>query len=126
MTKLMAFGCSVLAGFACGAAAVHVVSAQAKPLAYTIAEIEVTDPPTFQQYGQATAKSVPAAGGRVIVRGGKAFVVNGPPPKQIVVIQWDSLEKAQAFFESDQYKQLIPIRDKGSNFRAYVIEGVAP
>jgi len=64
MTKLMAFGCSVLAGFACGAAAVHVVSAQAKPPAYTIAEIEVTDPPTFQQYGQATAKSVPAAGGR--------------------------------------------------------------
>jgi uncharacterized protein (DUF1330 family) len=48
------------------------------------------------------------------------------PPKQIVLIQWDSLEKAQAFFESDSYKQLTPIRDKGSNFRAFVIEGMAP
>jgi uncharacterized protein (DUF1330 family) len=56
---------------------------------------------------------------------GAAFVVTGAPPKQIVVIQWESLEKAQAFFESEAYKQVIPIRDKSSNFRAFVIEGVA-
>jgi uncharacterized protein (DUF1330 family) len=87
--------------------------------------VEVTDPATFQKYAEATGKGIPAAGGRVIARGGKTFVVNGTAPKQIVLIQWDSLEKAQAFFESDAYKQLIPIRDKGSNFRAFVIEGVA-
>jgi uncharacterized protein (DUF1330 family) len=45
-------------------------------------------------------------------------------PKQIVVIEWESLAKAQAFFESEAYKQLIPIRDKGSNFRAFTIEGM--
>jgi uncharacterized protein (DUF1330 family) len=114
----------VSAGFALGAAVTVGVHAQAKPPAYTIAEIEVTDPSTFQQYGQATGKSVPEAGGRIIVRGGKSFVVNGPPPKQIVVIQWESLEKAQAFFESEGYRKLVPIRDKSSHFRAFVIEGV--
>ena len=88
--------------------------------------MEVTDPATFQKYGEATRSSIPAAGGRFIARGGKTFVINGAPPKQIVLIQWDSLEQARAFFEADSYKQLVAIRDKGSNFRAFVVEGVAP
>jgi uncharacterized protein (DUF1330 family) len=116
---------AVAAGFAFGAAVVQGVHAQAKPPAYTIAEIEITDPATFKKYGEGTGIGIPAAGGRFIVRGGKTFVINGAPPKQIVVIQWDSLEKAQAYFESEAYKQLIPIRDRSANFRAFVIEGLA-
>lgn len=126
MSKSLTAVLGVLAGFAFGAAVVQGVHAQAKPPAYTIAEIEVTDPATFQKYGEATRSGIPAAGGRFIVRGGKTFVLNGAPPKQVVVIQWESLEKARAYFESEAYKQLIPIRDKSSNFRAFVIEGVAP
>ena len=117
---------AVLVGFACGTAAIHAVNAQGKAAAYTVAEVEVTDPTTFQKYAEATRSSIPAAGGRIIARGGKTFVINGPVPKQIVLIQWDSLERAQAFFESEAYRQLVPIRDKGANFRAFVIEGVAP
>lgn len=120
LTVVLAVG----AGFGVGVAVVRAVYANAKPPAYTIAEIEVTDPPTFQKYGEATRTSIPAAGGRIIVRGGRTFVINGPSPKQVVVIQWDSLENAQAFFESEGYRQLIPIRDKSSNFRAFVVEGL--
>lgn len=122
----MTSGQSYQLGFALGAAVVQGVQAQAKPPAYTIAEFEVTDPATFQKYGDATRTGIPAAGGRFIVRGGKTLILNGPPPKQVAVIQWESLEKAQAFFESEAYKQLIPIRDKSSNFRAFSIEGVGP
>jgi uncharacterized protein (DUF1330 family) len=125
MGKCFGVVLAVLAGFACGAAVVQGVHAQAKPPAYTIAEIDVSDPATFQKYGEATRTGIPAAGGRFIVRGGKTFVINGAPPKQIVVVQWDSLEKAQAYFESEAYKQLVPIRDKSANFRAFVIEGLA-
>jgi uncharacterized protein (DUF1330 family) len=125
MNKRLTVIAALLAGFALGVAAVEGVRAQAKPPAYTIAEAEVTDPATYQKYIEGTTIGVPAAGGRFIVRGGKTFVVNGAPPKRIAVIQWENLEKAQAFFESETYKQLIPIRDKSSNFRAFVIEGVA-
>jgi len=116
---------AMLAGFGLGAIAVHGLHAQARPPAYTIAEIEVTDPAGYQRYIEGTTPAVPAAGGRFIARGGKTFVVNGAPPKRIAVIQWESYEKAQAFFDSEAYKKLIPIRDKSSNFRAFVIEGVA-
>ena len=125
MNKRLTVIAPLLAGFALGAAVVEGVRAQTKPPAYTIAEAEVTDPPTYQKYIEGTTSRVPAAGGRFIARGGRAIVVNGAPPKRVAVIQWESLEKAQAFFESDAYTQLIPIRDKSSNFRAFIIEGVA-
>jgi uncharacterized protein (DUF1330 family) len=32
-------------------------------------------------------------------------------------------EQAQGFFASDAYKQLIPAREAGSNFRAFTVEG---
>lgn len=117
---------AVLGGFACGAAVVQGVYAQAKAPAYTVAEFEVTDPAMFKQYAEGTGKGIPAAGGRFIVRGGRTFVINGAPPKQVAIIQWDSLEQAEAFFQSKTYKQLIPMRDQGSNFRAFVVEGIAP
>jgi uncharacterized protein (DUF1330 family) len=116
---------AMLAGFGFGGLAVQGLHAQARPPAYTIAEIEVTDTAGYQKYMEGTTPAVPAAGGRFIVRGGRTFVVNGAPPKRIAVIQWESYEKAQAFFDSDAYKQLIPIRDKSSNFRAFVIEGAS-
>ena len=116
---------AMLAGFGLGGLAVQSLHAQARPAAYLIAEIEVTDTAGYQKYIEGTTTAVPAAGGRFIVRSGKTFVVNGAPPKRIAVIQWESYEKAQAFFNSDAYKQLIPIRDKSSSFRAFVIEGVS-
>ena len=115
---------ALIAGFALGVAAVEVVRAQAKPPAYTIAEVEVTDQATYQEYQRGAGAQIPAAGGRFIARGGRTFVVNGAPPKRAVVLQWESFEKAQAFFESEAYRRLVPTRDKSSTFRAYVIEGV--
>jgi len=110
-------------GIVIGTVTTGVLQAQSTPPAFTIAEIQVTDADTFKEYATATGASVPAAGGRFIVRSGKSFVINGEPPKAIAVIQWDSLEKARSFFESEDYKKLVPARDKGSKFRAFTIEG---
>ena len=111
------------AGIGIGAVTSGVLHAQSTPPAFTIAEIQVTNPDTFKEYAQATGAAIPAAGGRFIVRSGKSFVINGEPPKSIAVIQWENLEKARSFFESEDYKKLVPARDKGSQFRAFTIEG---
>jgi uncharacterized protein (DUF1330 family) len=112
---------AIAAGFGLGALTLQVLHAQAKPPAYTVAEVEVIDPETYKQY---IAVGVPPTDGRFIARGGNTYVVNGAPPKRVAIVQWQSLEKAKAFYESEEYKRVIPIRDKSSNFRAYVIEGV--
>ncbi len=49
----------------------------------------------------------------------------GEPPKRAVIAVFDSLEKAQALRDSPAYKELIPVRDKASKYRAYIVEGAA-
>jgi uncharacterized protein (DUF1330 family) len=110
-------------GIGIGAVTSGVLHAQSTPPAFTIAEIQVTDPDTFKEYATATGTAIPTAGGKFIVRSGKSFVINGEAPKSIAVIQWESLDKARSFFESEEYKKLVPARDKGSKFRAFTIEG---
>ena len=51
-------------------------------------------------------------------------MVAGEPPKRIVIIEWPTLEKAQAYFESAEYKQLVANRDKSAKFRAFVVEAI--
>ena len=75
---------ALLAGVAVGAAAVEVLHAQAKAPAYTIAEIDVSDPAGFKAYADANTVGVPKAGGRFLVRGGKTVVLDGAPPAKRV------------------------------------------
>ena len=64
---------SVLAGLAVGAAAVETLHAQAKPLAYVVGEIEVTNlAPYDKEYVPAAMKAIADGGGKYIVRGGES------------------------------------------------------
>jgi uncharacterized protein (DUF1330 family) len=120
-----------LTGVVIGVASSKMLSAQAvsstkAPPAYLIAEIEVTDPDGYKTYQDGVSSELAASGGRFVVRGGKTVAFDGAPPKRIVVIAFDSMEKAQAFRNSTVYNQFVPIRDKSSKFRLFAAEGVAP
>jgi uncharacterized protein (DUF1330 family) len=72
-------------------------------------------------------KSIQDAGGKFIVRGGKTIsVVGSPPAPRVVIIQFDSLDKAQAWLNSPAYKAAQSIGEKYATFRGYQVEGVAP
>jgi uncharacterized protein (DUF1330 family) len=120
---------TALAGVAAGAAGGGTLSAQVTPAkappAYLIGEIEVTDPEGYKKYQDGVSSVLAASGGRFLVRGGKTVALDGPPPKRIAVIAFDSLEKAEAYRNSPVYKELVPIRDKSSKFRLFAVEGVA-
>lgn len=115
---------TLLVGAAIGAMAMHSLHAQVKPKALVIAETEVTDPASFKKYAEGAAVIVPQAGGRFLVNGGKTFTINGTTPKRVAVLEWDSFEQAQAFYESEAYKKLTADRDKGSNFRSFLVENL--
>ncbi len=122
---------AALAGVVIGAASIATLSAQGvsptkAPPAYLIAEIEVTDPDGYKTYQDGVSSVLAASGGRYVVRGGKTVALDGAPPNRIVVIAFDSIEKAQAFRNSTVYKEFVPIRDKSSKFRLFAAEGVAP
>jgi uncharacterized protein (DUF1330 family) len=115
---------AVVAGVALGAAAVQGLHAQAKPKAYLITETETIDAAAAVAYGALIRPAIDAAGGRRLnAPGGKTVAFVGEAPKRIAIIEWDSLEKAQAFRDSEAFKKLAPQRDKAvKTTRSFLVE----
>src|SRR5689334_23737318 len=121
---------AVLAGILIGAVSVMTIHAQeAKtPPAYLIAETEVTDRAAFQNYAEKVPETLaPFRGGfHYLVRGGKTQPLEGQPPKGIVVIAFDSTEKALAWYNSPAYEAIKPLRQGASVSRMFMAEGLPP
>jgi len=121
---------AVLAGISIGAMSVVAIHAQeAKtPPAYLIAETEVTDRAAFQKYAEKVPETLAPFSGsfHFVVRGGKTQALEGQPPKGIVVIAFDSTEKALAWYNSPAYEAIKPIRQGASVSRMFMADGLPP
>lgn len=107
-----------------GTVSIHARPVQS-PAGYVIAEVDVTDPATFQKYEEKVPGTVAAYNGHYIIRGGKTLSVEGDAPKRIVVIQFESMEKAKAWEDSPAYEAIKPIRHSSATNRVFIAEGVA-
>jgi uncharacterized protein (DUF1330 family) len=128
MKTRYAVALSLLAGIALGAAAVQGLHAQTKPPAYVVAEIDVTNPGSYDKdYVPGAIKAITDGGGKYIVRGGATTSFFGEPPKpRIAIMVFDSMDKAVAAFNSPGYKEAKKEGDKYATFRVYAVEGMAP
>ena len=118
---------AVVAGAALGATAMQGLRAQAKPKTYTVAELETLDASAQASYVPAVLTAQKAAGGHPFnTGGGKIVAMEGAPaPKRVAITEWDSLEQAQAFYNSAAWKNLAPQRDKAAKtIRRYSVEAV--
>ena len=116
---------AMFAGVGLGAAAVQGLHAQAKPPVYSVGEIDIVDQAAYSTYVPKAQAAIKAGGGKFLAAGGKITAIEGDPPKSRVVIQqWDSLEKYQAYRNSAAFKELQPLREKIAKFRTFVVEGV--
>ena len=118
----------MLAGVALGGVVVHTIHAEAKAPAYVIAEVRVKNQDGYmREFLPARAKAIAESGGKYIVRGGEAISVRGAPPAgRIVVVQFENFAGAQAFIESDGFKNSQVAGDKYADIRIFAVEGVAP
>jgi uncharacterized protein (DUF1330 family) len=91
--------------------------------AYVISEIEVTDPDGYAEYAPLANASVLRHGGRFVVRGGPSEAIEGNWAGRIVVIEFESLDAAQAWYHSDDYQAALPIRLRNSRGRMIAVEG---
>lgn len=93
---------------------------------YVIAEIEVTDPDGYAEYAPLANASVLRHGGRFVVRGGPAEIIEGDWSGRMVVLEFESLEAARAWYDSDDYQACLPLRLQNSKGRMIAVEGAAP
>ena len=117
---------SLLAGAVAGAALVQGLHAQAKPPAYAVVEISVTNEEGFTKEFAPVAQKALAqgAGYKVLARGGKTQSLYGEAPKNRVVINaFDNMDEAVKAYSSAAYKEAKVIGDKYATFRIFVVEG---
>jgi uncharacterized protein (DUF1330 family) len=93
--------------------------------AYVIVEIEIVDPVGYEEYKKQAAATVHQHGGKYIVRGGTAEVLEGDwNPKRIVVLQFESMERAKEWLNCEEYREPRKMRHRTAKTNMILVEGV--
>jgi uncharacterized protein (DUF1330 family) len=91
---------------------------------YVIATVEITDPHGFEEYRKMVPATIEHYGGRFIVRGGKMETLEGDwEPKRLVIIEFDSLERAKQWWASEEYRDAKALRHRTAKTDLIVVEG---
>jgi uncharacterized protein (DUF1330 family) len=93
--------------------------------AYVISEVEIVEESLAERYRELAAASIAEYGGRYLVRGAAANVVEGAPTeRRVVIVEFPSLERAKAWYESAQYAPARQLRATALDRRLTFVEGV--
>ena len=93
--------------------------------AYVIVETDVTDPGQYEQYKAASPAAIEAGGGRFLVRGGELVVLEGDwQPPRLVMLEFNDLEAAKRWYESEAYQEAKKLREGAASFRAIAVRGI--
>ena len=92
---------------------------------YVIVDTEVMDQEAYHEFLQRIPGIVEGQGGRFIVRTSNAEPVEGGwAPKRLVIMEFDSLEAARSFVNSDAYTANDELRHRAARARIVLVEGV--
>ena len=91
--------------------------------AFLIADIEVHDPETYSQYTAATPDVVNKFGGKYVALRGQVKTLEGDwHPRRVAIIEFKDMDTLNAFYDSDEYKEISKIRWESSDSRFVAIE----
>ena len=117
---------AMVAGIALGAAVTQALHAQAKPPTYVVIVIQkITDAEAYKPLPEKGRTAAEAAGGRYLIRTDNITRLDGSPPERLALIEFESVEKAQAWYNSAAQKDADTIRARSTDSRAFIVEGVA-
>ncbi|MGH2606389.1 MAG: DUF1330 domain-containing protein [Anaerolineales bacterium] len=93
--------------------------------AYVIVDIDVTDPQGYEAYKQAAPAAVALFGGKYLARGGRTEVLEGEwRPKRIVILGFESVERAREWLDSAEYSPARKQRHATARSNMIVVEGL--
>ena len=94
--------------------------------AYIIVDVVITDPVKYEEYKKHTPASLAPFEGKFLVRGGEAITLEGDwQPGRIVVLEFPTMEKAKAWWNSPGYAPAKLIRQRASRTRMIAVGGVS-
>ena len=91
--------------------------------AYLVVDAKSSDPLAMQRYRDLAQVAVANFGGRYLVRGAPYKVIEGDwRPQRLVVVEFPSMEKAKAFYDSPEYHVARAARAGVSDFDMLLVE----
>jgi uncharacterized protein (DUF1330 family) len=98
--------------------------------AYLISQVEVLDPEAWENYRTRAAPAIMQFGGRYLVRGAQAEVVEAdwpvdePPPQTVIVAEFPSMDALKAWYASPEYAEAFAFRAVAVKRRMIFAAGV--
>lgn len=94
------------------------------PKGYLVARIRVHDKDAFEEFKSLSGAAIQAHKGRVLVRNPTPDTREGPEQGLAIVIEFDSMDAAKAFYESEAYSAARRVREKISDTELILVEGL--
>jgi len=93
--------------------------------AYIIVDVKINDPVRYDEYKKLTPGSLKPFDGKFVVRGGQTQTLEGDwQPGRIVIVEFPSLEKAKAWWSSEEYAPAKALRQATAYTRMIAVEGI--
>jgi uncharacterized protein (DUF1330 family) len=93
--------------------------------AYIVVQVDVKEPVRYEDYKKMVPASLTKYGGRFIVRGGKTETLEGTwSPGRFVMLEFPDVDRAKAWWASDDYAAAKALRQATSHTEMIVVEGV--
>ena len=93
--------------------------------AYIITDFRITDPERYEQYKQVSPIALKQYGGRFVVRGGDVLTLEGDwKPGRVVVLEFENVEQARAWWNSEEYREPKALRQSASTGSMILVAGV--
>jgi uncharacterized protein (DUF1330 family) len=94
--------------------------------AYWVARAKINDPVEYQKYADLAPDIIAKFGGKVLARGGKFQIMEGPAKfHRFVVSEFPTFEQGVACFTSPEYERAAAFRRGGAGeVETIVVEGI--
>jgi uncharacterized protein (DUF1330 family) len=84
----------------------------------------VTDADAYAEYQRKNREVPPAVKLKPLVAYGAMQALEGEAPDGVVILEFDTVEDARAWYESPGYQAALPYRLRSAEWRAFIVEGL--
>jgi uncharacterized protein (DUF1330 family) len=92
--------------------------------AYVVVNVDVRDPVRYEDYKRLAGPTIALYGGRYLSRGGPSVALEGSVvPRRMVILQFDSAERAKQWWSSSEYREARGIRQSCAGTDMILVEG---
>lgn len=92
--------------------------------AYILVNVDTSNPSEYEEYKRIAQETVSRYGGRYLVRGGRMHLLEGTwRPTRLVILEFESFERAREWWESEAYAPAKALRQRLSKTDMILVDG---